>query len=339
MASTGASTSTIESRATSFLFKALVCLALSVGVSGCAQSNATGTYLAKFTNGLARLQLVQSGDHTVTGEIDWAIYDTTGKLTSSSASAAGAIDGKSVNLTFKGNSFLSGVSTGSGELTWSGLTLTGDFNSGNLSTVNFVRADENQYQSELAEVQVAANAVVEARAAAEQRRQAMANRAEFIATVSTLTARLQKFDTAAAVQRWPEIEKSFLLITSNMEAKLAEERALSGDGNSYRRGQLSYSINQDDDATEQLHYNVQSLADSFNSTLVPLMGAAVRAKATCASMTGSDIVDTCKALLEAVNTALPRGKAFAVGLDHLELVYQQQHQKNQEIIHQAVMTN
>lgn len=96
-------------------FRVLLLMAMLLALTSCGRATATGSYLARFTNGLARLQLVQSGDHTITGEIDWASYDANGKLTSSSASANGAIDGSTVNLTFKGNGFLSGTSTGSGD--------------------------------------------------------------------------------------------------------------------------------------------------------------------------------------------------------------------------------
>lgn len=320
-----------------YLSKLLFCVGIAVAFASCAPSNSTGTYLAKFTNGLARLQLVQSGDHIVTGEIDWVVYDSNGALTSSSASATGAIDAQTVSLTFKGNGFLSGVSTGSGALGWNGLALTGDFNGGKVSTVTFTKSTEDQYQSTLESVQKAAQTIVAQRRLADQASREISNRNALIAEISNLTTRLQKFNDEAEthLQRWPNTEKSYLAITSDMQSKLNQERALKGDSNSFARGQISFAINQDEYSANQLHYSIQSLANSFSTNVVPSMTEAVKAKAICSSNSAPDVTDVCSAFSQVYETAQIRYRAVATGLDHLESVYQEQHRKHEEIIQSA----
>ncbi|MBS0277855.1 MAG: hypothetical protein JSR81_09545 [Proteobacteria bacterium] len=310
-----------------------------LSIYGCSLSSATGTYLAKFTNGLARLELVQSGDHMLTGEVDWVSFDTNGRLTSSSASVTGMMDGGAVNLTFKGNAFLSGTSTGAGELGWNGITLTGNFNGGKVSTVTFARANELEYQWTLVAVEKNAQAIAFAREQAERQRQEDAKRNQRVARIEKLTAILKNFDTEASVHlhRWPGAEKTMQAITSDMEAKLQQEHSLEGNG--VARGQLAVAINQDDVSAEQMHNQLLSLKNDFTNNVEPMMAIAGRAKSICASDSRPDVASACQAFSQAYATALPQYQAVSTGLDHLESIYQIEHQKHQDIMQAATAAN
>jgi len=314
------------------------CLGVLSLLAGCSPSNATGTYLAKFTNGLARLELVQAGDHSISGEIDWAIYDSNGKLSTRSASVSGAIDGRSLNLTFKGNGFLAGTSTGAGELGWSKLSLTGDFNGGTLTTATFEKADTSEYEADLLKIKSDANAIVAAKDRVEAERRLNAQKANFLNKMSSLTLRLQHFEEQADIhlQRFPKAEDAFVLITSEMQKKLDRERQLSGGRYFVTRGQLSVSISQDSISTEQLHNGLEPLKASFRSEVLPALTEAEQIEAICTDKARpAYLAENCDHLSDALKSAEPKLHAFALGVDHLEEVYQQQQQKQKDIIEAA----
>jgi len=313
----------------------LACLGLLSLLAGCSPSNATGTYLAKFTNGLARLELVQAGDHSISGEIDWASYDSNGKLSTSSASVSGAIDGHSVNLTFKGNGFLAGTTTGAGELGWSGITLTGDFNGGTLSTAAFKKVSPNEYQVAFNTTKSAANAIVVAKGRAEAEQRQNEQKANFLGKMSALTLRLQHFEQQADIhlQRFPKAESIFAAITSDMQKKLDRERQLSDERYSVVRGQLSVSINQDSISMDQTHNGLGSLENSFRSDVLPALTEAEQMEAICLDKARpAYLAQNCDQLSDALKSAKPKLHAFALGVDHLEEVYQQQQQRQKDII-------
>jgi hypothetical protein len=156
--------------------------------------------------------------------------------------------------------------------------------------------------------------------------------------MSALTLRLQHFEQQANIhlQRFPKAANAFALITSDMQSKLDRERRLGGERYFVTRGQLSVSINQEGISAEQLHNGLEPLKNSFRSEVLPALAEAEQMEAICLDKTRpAYIAENCGHLSDALKSAKPKLHAFALGVDHLEEVYQQQQQKQKDIIEAA----
>ena len=82
--------SVLGSKDASGIFSVLTAI-LSVGLalSGCSPPTVTGTYVAKFSNGVERLQLVQTPDQHISGEFDQALMRSNGQIDYASLTATG----------------------------------------------------------------------------------------------------------------------------------------------------------------------------------------------------------------------------------------------------------
>ena len=121
-----------------------------------------------------------------------------------------------------------------------------------------------------------------------------------------------------------------------MQKKLDRERQL-GDGRyAVVRGQLSVSINQDSISMDQIHNGLGPLENSFRSDVLPALTEAEQIEAICLDKARPVYIsENCGQLSDALKSAKPKLHAFALGVDHLEEVYQQQQQKQKNIIEAA----
>jgi len=84
----------------------------------------SGQYLSKFTDGIGFLQLVETPDRHVTGQLETVTVDSNGKLDTKSVQVAGAVDGQNITLTLGESSLLSRALPASRTLARGKLTLT-----------------------------------------------------------------------------------------------------------------------------------------------------------------------------------------------------------------------
>ena len=135
--------------------------------------------MTRFTNGIYGLQLAETPDCRLTGQLDDVVVNATGKIEYTSFIATGIADGGSISLTFKQASMLPTTLSGSGTIEGDRLSLTGDINPGRLSTVVFVRASDAQYQSAVNGLINDVNKAASAKAIAENHKNLLARRHAF----------------------------------------------------------------------------------------------------------------------------------------------------------------
>ncbi|MGC9953681.1 MAG: hypothetical protein ABSD21_05345 [Rhizomicrobium sp.] len=316
----------------------LLCFA-ALAMSGCTRTDASGEYMAKFTNGVYRLQLVETSDGHLTGQLDTVVINPQDKIDYNSFAANGVKNGRSVSLSFKQASLLPTSLSGSGTLDYNSLSLTGDINPGKLSTVVFVRASDAQYQSVVNGLISEVNNVAAAKAAAENQKNLLARQHAFATAIEQLVSGMQRFDADAETHlaRWPETAQTYREITAQMTAYLNHERDLVGDTEaSVRRGQISAAINQTSIAADQLHNNVQSLQTNFEANVVPLMStlelAMTRCNAAGVTTISDEIKDACADIARANQPFRQSYTAFNNGLAQLESVYQEEREKQAQLV-------
>src|SRR5450756_2875093 len=80
--------------------------AASVLLIGCSRHEVSGSYIAKFTNGIYRLQLVETPDKHLTGQLDTLVLGTDGKVAYDNLSVSRAVNGGDISVLLKPNSLL-----------------------------------------------------------------------------------------------------------------------------------------------------------------------------------------------------------------------------------------
>src|SRR5258708_6920626 len=122
----------------------LVTVALMLG--GCWQHNISGKYIAKSTNEISLLQLVETPDGHITGQLETQILKEDGKIEYHNLSVTGAADGENVSLSFK-SSPIPFTITAFGTLNGNRFILTGGFSG--IRQVVMVRSNLADYQEQV----------------------------------------------------------------------------------------------------------------------------------------------------------------------------------------------
>jgi hypothetical protein len=302
----------------------------------------TGHYIAQFSNGVYRLQLDETADQHLTGQLDTVVIGQNGKLEYTSFAATGVADGNSVSLSFKQSGILGAELSGSGATDGNKLSLTGNLNPRYVSTINFIRASDAQYQSTVNNLIAAVNKAASAKAAADAQKALAAKQIAFAKAGASLAADLLKFESAADqhLARWPHTEQIYQQITAKMSDYLSIERQLAGNDNAAaKRGQIVVAINQVSITTDQLHIGVQSLQNNFETNISPLLGAIQKAKFDCEThnviTATSNGAAACQDIVRASEPFQAKYNAFAAGLVQLEQVYQAEHGKQDRLMQEA----
>ena len=318
-------------------------LALSASLlHGCARSGVTGKYLATFSNGLYWLQLVETPDKHITGQLDILIMGADGKIDYQSFAVQGVADGESVSLSFKQLSILPTTLSGSGTLTGDHLSLTGNLNPGQLSTVVFNRTDEDDYKSAVSAIKEKSEHVVAEKAAANNMQRVLAIRRAFVVGATDLMARLDKFDAEADsyLAQWLKATDSYRAISAKIENSFNHERQLAHNNEAtVERGQIVVAMSQTSIDTDQLHNTVETIRMDFEGKIGPLAQQSEALDRVCnektTQATAIEVRQVCEKIVHAMPTFTKKYDAMKGGFEHLEQVYQQEHQKQVQMIRSA----
>lgn len=341
----------------SYFRAAVIFLALGM-LAACGDKSVSGSYIAKFTNAVGLLQLVETPGKHVTGQLQMVV-NIDGEVQNNSYSVTGAVDGSNISLSLKPNLLLSESVPESGTFNSSTIMVTGKFASAQPVMTTFVRADAREFQplvkaiNDQAEGVRAAKATAAARqrevqAEAAAREKAAQQERDFVNGLEALVRRMDHFDSAvnSILGKVPAAEQRYHAITAQMRENLRKERSLAGNPNAgVARSQISIAINQGSIATDQLHNEVQPTQWDYENNAVPLMKQAAAAETTCRGLqngTGDDLASqtdarnaACKQLLDAGGRFKPKFDAFSQNLKHLEEVYQQEHTAQVQLINDA----
>src|SRR5260221_10500281 len=88
-------------------WSAVTALMILIGSTSSSWSSASGTYVGKYDNAAIMLQLVETPDHHVTGQLTSFFVDANGTITDGNSSVTGAIDGQAIAFQVRELSLLS----------------------------------------------------------------------------------------------------------------------------------------------------------------------------------------------------------------------------------------
>jgi hypothetical protein len=321
----------------SALFSAAIAIAT---MSGC-RSEISGKYIARFTNGMYWLQLVRTPDNHLTGQLESAILGQDGNMARETVAVTGAVNGETV--TISASMFGLQVVTLSGTLDGSTLSLTG----GQPNPIVLKRADLNDYQRQVDELNTQSQRITSAKAAELVRQRTAQAQQTFVAAIGRIVNRMRELDSEADVHlgRFPGAEDRYRAITAKMNEYLNNERQLAGTANTaVARGQIVVAMNQASIATEQLHNSAISLQSSVQGNVEPVVREANDLEQGCRGVVPpGDLTPNqveardagCRQLFPAVDAFRHKFEAVSRGLSRLEQVYLEERKAQEALLQKA----
>jgi chromosome segregation ATPase len=312
-----------------------ICLALALTLASGCQREISGVYVAKFPDGVCRLQLVRTPDNRLSGQLETAVLKADGKIERNSVSVSGAING--TNVTMSASTLGIQVVTLSGTLDGNELTLTG----GQPDTLVLRRSDLNGYQTEIKALnikseQITANAAAVARAAQAQE--------HFSSEINRILRQMQDFDANADLHlsRFPGAEERLHAITVKMEEYVNRERQLAEQSKAdIARSQLGAALNEGLLATDQLHNSIQSLQQALESDVRPISVEATDLEQDCHHIPaitlrqGEADIAACDQLSRVDRPFREKLNAMTRGLAHLDDVYKRERNIQENLLQAA----
>lgn len=316
--------------------------------------NASGEYVGNSTTSVVRLQLVETPDKHLSGQMDVAILKPDGTIVSETLKIAGTTDGNKLSLTASAPPVpLGPVFNLSGTIGWNSLDVTASGGNGLLKTVTLKPGNVDEYNTALSALQKKSASIRVARAEAQRREEQKKAEAQayreklnrevkevqdkhaLARRIQLLCDRMERFDKAASatLQRFPTIEAKYRTITSKVQKFFEHDQMLAGDSNaSYTRSEIRYQMGNGLYATGQLHFEVQSLQSDFNNRIASEMKAVRTVKADCDSLAKDPILQPA---CQRFNSLYPTyAEVFAQvghGLTKLEATYQTELEKQKSL--------
>jgi hypothetical protein len=310
---------------------------------GCGDQSASGEYVGGSSTEVDRLQLVETPDWHLMGQLEISQLKPDGHIEYLNFAVTGAADGSNVSLSMKLPVPLTPAVDMSGTLAWNGITLTGGTLGGQSNTYTLRRGDDNQYQIALRALRTQAAQVSRDRAVAQAKAEAQAEQARQLAQertvaqqINQLSDQMERIESTATenLQKFPAVASHYRDITSKMEEYLARERSLAGDQGAFSaRSQLTLTINQGTIATYQLHDQVELVRDDFDGNATPMTKAAQTAKSDCENpnIQTDELKTACTRFLQIFPAYSKTYMDMIMGLADLEATYRSEEQKQRDL--------
>ncbi len=275
----------------------------------------------------------------LTGQLQSVSLGTDGQLSYNTVPVIGNadVDGKHVSLSV---SLLSvQVATLSGSLAGDNLTLTGGATGREAGTIVFARSDLRAYTRQVNTLKARSQEILASRAADAARVQAGREEQQFVAGITEILSRMQRFDSEADVHlaRFPRVEQRHRALTLKMQEYCERQRQLSCHPDTGApRGQLSVQINQGSIATEQLHHEALELQSTFVHNVGPITKQITAYALSCRdtrTFPRSEARSTaCRQFLNAEPLYQRKYEAVSRGIAQLENTYQQEMETQTRLI-------
>lgn len=135
------------------------------------------------------------------------------------------------------------------------------------------------------------------------------------------------------LNKFPAIEQKYQSITAKVQAHYDSARGYYS-RNLYAVGQIEYVMNQGRYATDQVHYQIMSINNSFNSGVGALMHTISTYENSCETTNSlnPDVKDLCQKLADAVPPFKTKVRAMTDALQNLEQVYKTEYSKQGDLV-------
>lgn len=291
----------------------------------------SGTYVGQGSESAFLLQLVETTERQFTGRYEETVLEHGGRIAEVSASITGASDGKTVVVSLKSLEFLPIGMTLSGALEGDQLRLSG-VRDGHRINLVLSKSEELAYRLRVENLTAQRQLINQAKA-----------RADLLTYISKLVDKMLTYSAEADAQlsKFPPIERRYRAITEVMNAALARQRSIHGDGPAFvARGQISAAIDQAEAEAENMHGSIQSADQEIGKKLQILSKSVADAVEQCRPYHDEqdrDLTDACSKLQDA-RTKLRAGiVSLAQAFKSAEQIWAEEHPKQQAIAHSSYL--
>jgi hypothetical protein len=301
-------------------------------LAGCGKpASMSGDYLAKdaANNGAVLLQLVETPDHKLTGQLQLVGQDDA-ETRYLAYSVSGAVDGNRITL----SPTAPGAPTASaaGERTGDKLSLLASTTGGEPRNLVLVPATVADFQAAKAEVEARTQAAAAVRQEAEQRAVEAKRQREFVARTDELVDSMQNIGerVSRGMAKLAPVETRYLQLTARSR-NLLRRQSTTRDADA--RGDIGTAISQAGVDLDQVHIEIDAFKQDFEVTVAPVAKKAHSLEPVCREV--PSVVPDAQAACQRFLAALPGFKArmgeMVDALAKLEKLYQEQHAAQQRI--------
>lgn len=325
---------TMQARACVRRIGCAAALGVLIVLTGCGPKSVSGGYIAKSPGTVVWLQLVETPDKHITGQVNTASIDKSGQLVHATAPVSGAVDGEAISLSFKRDALLAATVQLAGTVDGDTLHLRGGQTG---DEVTLRRAKDDEFAAGKQELAEQSQRLVAAKADAAQRAETARREMQELDEVRNLTHTVNRMnaDLPQRVERLLAAQKAYADITDKMRGLVHRQEELAGNPGAFvARSQVVVSLNQGLVNSDQTHISVSAAAQSMGAAVKPLMDRLKVAEQRChraAVPGGAAGADACQALMAAAPEADRNAAAAARAISQVEATYQRERSQQEQL--------
>jgi len=312
-------------------------LGLITALAGCGPKSISGGYLGKSPGTVVWLQLVETPDKHITGQLNTTSIDKNGKLLYITAPVTGAVDGESISLSFRRDALLAATVQLAGTVNGDTLNLRGGPTG---EEVILHRAKDDELTAEKQELAAQSQRFLAAKAEAAQRADAARREKQQLDEVRSLTQSVTRLnaDVPRRVAQLLTAEKAYADITAKMRKLVQRQQALAGNpGAGVARNDVVVNLNQNLVNSNQAHISANWAAQSLRTDIKPVIDRLTAAEQSChqAGAAASPANEACQALLAVAPAAGLNAQAANSAIARVEAAYARERSQQEELFRTA----
>lgn len=291
----------------------------------------SGLYIAHYSDGVAMLQIIETPDHRITGNLRMVAVKKEGRLIRTSYTIVGAVDGQNISMELQLGSPITAVATGNG------IRVVGLGESASV----FRRGSLDEFERQAAALQSASKVALDQRAEEAQRakliRTEQDKRAKLMTDVNDATASMTRLLASSdkLTQTLVSTQTRLSNITKQMAEYLAKARSLAGNTNSKaedaRAGYIQ-KVGEGPYTTASLQFEFQNLRTQFGEKQTSTFNRTAVLEEACKQVNG---ISACNKFSEILPSYRARYAAMKQSLDGWSAVYQQEKSEQDRIDNEA----
>lgn len=313
-------------------------LGLLTALSGCGPKSVSGGYIAKGPDTVVWLQLVETPDKHITGQLNSTSIDKSGQLVYVTAPVAGAVDGETISLSFKRDALLASSVQLAGSVDGDTLHLRGGQAA---DEATFHRAKDDEFVAGKQALAEQSQRALAAKAEADQRVATARREKHELDEVRDVTQQVNRMNAGLPqrVEWLLTTAKTYPGITEKMRGLVHRQEELAGNPGAFvLRNQVVVNLNQNLVNSNQTHISVSLAARALDTDIKLVMDRLTPLTQSCHRAIvpgGAAGVGACQTLLAAAPEADRNAQAAARAIGQVEATYQRERSQQEELFRTA----
>jgi hypothetical protein len=280
----------------------------------------SGLYIAHYSDGVAMLQIIETPDHHITGNLRMVAVKKEGELVRTSYTIVGAVDGQNISMELQSGSPITAVATGNS------IRVVGLGESASV----FQRGNLAEFERQAAALQTVSKVALDHRAEQDQRAKLVSaeqdKRAKLMTDVNDATASMARLlaNSDKLTQTLASTQTRLRKITKQMAEYLAKARSLAGNTDSragFARAGYIQKVGEGTYTTASLQFEFQGLRREFDEKQTSTFNRTTVLEEACKQVSGAS---ACNKFSEILPAYRARYAAMEQSLNGWSAVYQQE---------------